>query len=1090
MDPITTGILTNLLASGLLYGHSTAQQKWRGMIRESEFHTELDDLETEFYRSLRDAIAECEIERETNELTDIVADWDGVVERLEAEYSEGALDNTDHLLFKNEADGIDQLAHSIADVQGFELEKTPQLQQALTEAVAEAYDRACQRFSDRVAGTEIAEVFKLETGMELQSAVNELDARLTAIQRDLRHDTAALRDAGFIRLDALYFERHDPITPEVAWRTGFDFAEIAADYPLPRERPATTTDDRRVIAQEVYERLVGGEDLVVKGEGGTGKSTVCKRVAYRWYAATDHGTVLYRESARTTAFETPGTLIEAIRAAEEDLLVVVEDVPSGEATAIFEVLAECEGMSDVTFLFDARAGAWEDATDVGGHASLEHQRQQLGIVEMPALDECECERAIVHYETLTGEESGRTSAQLYEEVRSAELGGPLVLAYQLTGPAVGADHPVSALHADVHRAYTAVEEWADDPEFSQLVATMVNVLNAAGLPVNAAFVHAVANESAEHSLVERTLGFLEGTMLEQSDDGLRMPHQLWSALYLQHMLDVAGARLARHRFEQCVGSLFRLFDDEEARSTVQHWIHPLPESFVAITETPEETAGRFVRHLADIGTIRPKLGAIYGTPKMWSVTLPAPCPIAAHSQWWIIRGRTHIERGAFDVAEAAFEQANRLLDTEERDKTERLQQHARVHSNLGLVAWKQGEFDTAESYFEESIALKRKLGDRHGEAKSLNNLGLVARKRGEMEAAESYYKESLALKRELGDRHGEAKSLNNLGLVARKRGKSEVAETYYRESLALKRELGDRHGEAKSLNNLGLVARKRGKSEVAETYYRESLALKRELGDRHGEAKSLNNLGVVARKHGELEAAESYYRESLALKRELGDRHGEAKSLNNLGVVARKRGELEAAESYFKKSLALKRELGDRHGEAYSLNNLGVVARRRGELEAAETYFEESLALRRELGDRHGEAYSLNNLGVVARKRGELEAAESYLKKSLVLCREIDDRYEEAECLTNLGDVADDRNDLKRAEEYYAGSLSILREHEVIGDALNRFADLIEIRAERGTDDQVIKWCEEAIDFAEQAGQDTEREQFQDWLRELTSPDE
>jgi hypothetical protein len=45
----------------------------------------------------------------------------------------------------------------------------------------------------------------------------------------------------------------------------------------------------------------------------------------------------------------------------------------------------------------------------------------------------------------------------------------------------------------------------------------------------------------------------------------------------------------------------------------------------------------------------------------------------------------------------------------------------------------------------------REIGDRGGEAASLNNLGDIAGKRGDLVEAERLYQESLAIKREIGD---------------------------------------------------------------------------------------------------------------------------------------------------------------------------------------------------------------------------------------------------------------------------------------------------------------------------------------------------
>ncbi len=99
-----------------------------------------------------------------------------------------------------------------------------------------------------------------------------------------------------------------------------------------------------------------------------------------------------------------------------------------------------------------------------------------------------------------------------------------------------------------------------------------------------------------------------------------------------------------------------------------------------------------------------------------------------------------------------------------------------------------------------------------------------------MEEAEGLHRESLAIKREIGDRHGESQSLDNLGIVAGRHGDLDEAERLCRESLAIKREVGDRQGEASSLGNLGNVAYNRGDYDEAERLHRESVRINNEIG--------------------------------------------------------------------------------------------------------------------------------------------------------------------------------------------------------------------------------------------------------------------
>ncbi|HEY9879699.1 MAG TPA: tetratricopeptide repeat protein, partial [Leptolyngbyaceae cyanobacterium] len=72
-------------------------------------------------------------------------------------------------------------------------------------------------------------------------------------------------------------------------------------------------------------------------------------------------------------------------------------------------------------------------------------------------------------------------------------------------------------------------------------------------------------------------------------------------------------------------------------------------------------------------------------------------------------------------------------------------------------------------------------------------------------AALDYYRQSLAIKHEIGDRAGEARTLNNIGLAYQSLGNYAAALDYYQQSLVIKREIGDRIGEAAILNNIDSV---------------------------------------------------------------------------------------------------------------------------------------------------------------------------------------------------------------------------------------------------------------------------------------------
>ena len=118
----------------------------------------------------------------------------------------------------------------------------------------------------------------------------------------------------------------------------------------------------------------------------------------------------------------------------------------------------------------------------------------------------------------------------------------------------------------------------------------------------------------------------------------------------------------------------------------------------------------------------------------------------------------------------------------------------------------QGDYSAARALYEESVAIRRELGDRRGMAGVLGNLGYVAYELGDRSAARALSVEALAISRELGDPGRVADALNNLGNVAYDQGDFASARALHEEGLAIGRELGDRDAIATNLLSLGAVA--------------------------------------------------------------------------------------------------------------------------------------------------------------------------------------------------------------------------------------------------------------------------------------------
>jgi len=381
----------------------------------------------------------------------------------------------------------------------------------------------------------------------------------------------------------------------------------------------------------------------------------------------------------------------------------------------------------------------------------------------------------------------------------------------------------------------------------------------------------------------------------------------------------------------------------------------------------------------------------------------------------IFREAERLKDGTLEDRRKSVEKYQEALELRRRAGDRRGE--AKTLSNIGEVYYILGETQNALEKFNEALPLRRAVGDRTGEAYTLNNIGEVYRLLGEMRKALEKYNEALPIFRMVGDRRGEAIPLNNIGVVYQSLGEMQKALEKYNEALPIFRTVGDRSGEAVILNNIGLVYRSLGEMQKALDKYNEALPIKRAIGDRNGEAVTLTSVGALYQSLGEMRKALEKYNEALPIYQAVGDRSGEAATLSYIGVVYRSLGEMQKALEKLNEALPILRAVGNRSGEAYTLNNIGAVYRSLGETQKALEKYNEALTLRREIGDSSGEAATLNYIGLVYYSLGETQNALEKFNEALPLRRAVSDRNGEADTLLWIARVEQKRGNLTQARQ-------------------------------------------------------------------------
>ena len=212
-----------------------------------------------------------------------------------------------------------------------------------------------------------------------------------------------------------------------------------------------------------------------------------------------------------------------------------------------------------------------------------------------------------------------------------------------------------------------------------------------------------------------------------------------------------------------------------------------------------------------------------------------------------------------------------------------------------FLAWDPADQAAAVQTQEESLALFRSLGDRHGAAYALWGRGLT--EYGVDQARQArLLRESLTLFREVGDRWGIVKALEHLGNVASNTGQPGEARRLYEEGLIVARDLGEPQGLAGLLRQLGNHALYAEKDlPAARAYFGESADALADTGLLSPVSLTHLAFGRLALAEGGAKQAVAHFQDAFHGAFRRGSRQHSAEAIMGLASVAAAAGQWECA---------------------------------------------------------------------------------------------------------------------------------------------------------------------------------------------------
>lgn len=237
----------------------------------------------------------------------------------------------------------------------------------------------------------------------------------------------------------------------------------------------------------------------------------------------------------------------------------------------------------------------------------------------------------------------------------------------------------------------------------------------------------------------------------------------------------------------------------------------------------------------------------------------------ALSRFWFIRGH---------ISEARRWTEKALALDDGRSRAARARALRTAGFFFGHMTDQGSDSERGRSYFEESIAIWRELGDEREKARTLTNYSFLLNRQGDFNGANETAQEALVTFRALGDHANLARAAHNLALSALDQGDFDQAIPLFEESLEASRWVEDGNLQSLCLHNLAEAAMQKGDLDIADGRLEECLALAEQLKHKPLSARSIIMQGEIAARRGNYTEALGKQRYGLSELREINDTQG------------------------------------------------------------------------------------------------------------------------------------------------------------------------------------------------------------------------
>jgi len=191
-----------------------------------------------------------------------------------------------------------------------------------------------------------------------------------------------------------------------------------------------------------------------------------------------------------------------------------------------------------------------------------------------------------------------------------------------------------------------------------------------------------------------------------------------------------------------------------------------------------------------------------------------------------------------------------------------------VLNNIGDVEFRWGHYERALEHYEKAAAIA-KTGPQY-QAILTNNIANVQRRTGQHEDALANFRAALAQYRDIGDRRGQADTLNNIGWCFLEMNRDGEGLIHLQKARHLAAEIGERYIQAEAMHGIGQAHARAGRFTPAMEHYHTALEFARSIGDAYQEATILEAMGTTCIQTGNPRQAQDHWTRAIQLYTTLG----------------------------------------------------------------------------------------------------------------------------------------------------------------------------------------------------------------------------